>query len=160
MEWRPDGSGRLKKWMLPVDHLVLVGPGQFALDERWLVEVTQSGLWVRENDRIDGAALVRGMPLESEHCTVVVSSGEGPNRPPWRAIAKLLGKLPDDARSRVRLAVPQTEGNWMAHAAASACRRVLHGRSAILLVGDGGMTQWPPSARPVRSRPSERRAPR
>jgi hypothetical protein len=159
MAWRPDGGGWLKKWILPVDHLVLVGPGQLALDKRWLVEVTESGLWVRENDRIGGAALVRGMPLESSHCTVVVSSGESPIQPPWRAIAKLLRKLPEDARSRLRLAVPETKGNWMAHAAASVCRRVLRRQSVVLLMGDGTMTRWPPSAHPVRSRPSERRAP-
>ncbi len=152
--WRPHGGGRVLSWTRPVDYLLPVGPGQLAIDERWLVEITESGLWVREQSRIDGAGLVRELPLEAGYCTVVVGArAENRVKPPWRAIVKLLRRLPDDARARLRLVVPETAGNWLARAAAKAYRRHLDGRTVMLLTADGSIAPWAPAETAVPVRP-------
>ena len=130
MAWRPHGDSRILNWVPPVDYLLPIGSGQLVLDERWLVEITESGLWVREQSRVDRAGLVRDLPLDAAYCTVVVSaSAESRVQPPWRAIVKLLRRLPEDARTRLRVAVPESVDNWLARAAAKACRRHFNGRS-------------------------------
>jgi hypothetical protein len=160
LAWRPHGGARVLSWIPPVDYLLPVGPGQLALDERWLVEVTESGLWVREQSRTDVAGLVRDLPMEAGYCTVVVgASGEKQVKPPWRAIVKLLRRLPDDARTRLRLAVPETAGNWLARDAAKASRRHFRDRPVALLTGDGSIAPWPPMVAAVPLHPAEPAAP-
>src|SRR5205814_6256601 len=60
-------------------------------------------------------------------------------RPPWRAVARLMRRLPSDARSRVALAVPEDAGEAVAVAAARACAGVLDGRPVQLLGHDGNL---------------------
>ena len=149
--WAPDGGTRILKYNVPVPNLTAVAPSQFALDGRWLVEVVESGLWIRERDRTDGAGLVRLLPVDSQHCNIVLGvAGEHPNEPPWRPIARLLRKLPDDARSRIRLVVPEAAGDGMAYGAADALVGILDGRPVVLLAGDATVRPWRAAAYPSR----------
>jgi hypothetical protein len=138
LAWRPGGGARIVDWRVPSDQLLPVGPAQLLLNDRWTVEVVEAGLWIREASRLEGAASVRQLPLDSRHCTVVVGTQSTSRaRPPWRAIAKLLRRLPADARVRVRLAVPRAADGRMALAAEKICRNVLGGRPLCLLTTDG-----------------------
>ena len=151
--WTPDGSGRILKGDVPVDYLKAVAPGLFAIGEQWLMEVVESGLWIRKHDRVEGAQLVRMLPVDSRHCNVVLGAfSDHPSEPPWRAVAKLLRKLPDDAKSRIRLAVPEAAGHRIARGAADALEDLLNGQPLVLLANDGAMRPWRPSAHPS-SRP-------
>jgi hypothetical protein len=160
--WRPHAGGRIRRWIQPAEHLLPVGAGQFLLNKQWLVEVVEAGLWIREVERLDGASLVRELPLDSHHCTVVVGSGSDTGRvsPPWRSIVKLVGRLPDAARARFRLAVLQEHlvGN-----ARRACGRMLAGGVVWMLAADGSLVPHRPAvpdAGPVPApRTQERPAP-
>jgi hypothetical protein len=136
--WRPHGGARIVSWAAPVDHLLPVAPGQLAIDERWLVEVIEAGLWIRETNAGDPGGVVRGLPLDSQHCAVVVGVSEADQvQPPWRAISKLLQGLPADARCRVRLTIPWSAGDWIVRAATKSCARALNGAPVWLLAADG-----------------------
>jgi hypothetical protein len=140
--WRSHGGARVVSWTAPADYLLPVGPAQFALNERWLVEVIEAGLWLRRVDRVDGAETVRQLPLDSRHCTVVVGTPEADRvQPPWRAIVRLLRELPVEARTRLLLTVPWA-GHWMAGAAARAGARVLDGGQVCLLAEDGRVVPY------------------
>ena len=144
MAWPPHGGSRLLGWVAPAGHLLPVGPGQLQLNERWLVEVVEAGLWLREIDRLEGAAVVRRLPVRSRYCTVVVGGFDAhPRRPPWRAIVKLVRQLPGAARARLRLAVPEVAGERLARAVAKLCRRRLGGRPVYVLTGDGELVRYP-----------------
>jgi hypothetical protein len=149
--WAPNGVSRIQKHSLPARHLKPAAPGQLALDERWVVEVVEAGLWIREYDRVEGAELVRALPVDSQYCTLVLGAfGEHPDRPPWRAIARLLRNLPEDARSRVRLAVPESAGPGMAYGAANALGDLLAGRPMVVFTDEGAMESWHTSLDPSR----------
>ncbi|BCB74998.1 hypothetical protein GCM10022251_75630 [Phytohabitans flavus] len=79
----------------------------FQLDERWVAEVTQSGLWVRPPRRETGADLVRGHPWTPASVRVFVGL---PGDPPGPSVLPLLGallaRLPAATGMRVRL-VPE-----------------------------------------------------
>jgi hypothetical protein len=143
LAWRPHGGSRILSWAPPVEHLLPAGQAQLLLNERWLVEVIEAGLWVREVDRLEGAAAVRQLPLRSAYCTVVVGvEDESPSTPPWRTIVRMLRRLPVEARGRVRLAVPHTAGQRMVRAATRACNRVRRGGPVSVLTADG-LLIWP-----------------
>ena len=100
ISWRPQGGARIHSWTPPADQLLPAGPAQYLLNERWIVEILEAGLWIREIDRTDGAALVRQLPLDAEHCTLVVGVAESQQTPPpWRAIERLVSRLPRQART-------------------------------------------------------------
>jgi hypothetical protein len=141
LAWSPGGGPpRVVRWADPVDDLFAVGLGQHAINERWLVELIEAGLWVRPLGRPLGAELVRQIPLDARLCTVVVGApGYGRVSPPWRAIRRLLGLLPAEARMRLRLAVPADAGYHLAQSATRACRRELAGRPVHLLDTDGDL---------------------
>jgi hypothetical protein len=150
MAWRPNSGSRLLSWSAPAGHLMPVGPGHLQLNERWLVEVIEAGLWLREIDRYDGASAVRQLPVRSRYCTLVVGGfADGP-RPPWRALAKLVQHLPGAARARLRLAVPEAAGERLVRAATRFCRRKLRGRPVYLLTADGELVRY---SLPGRQRP-------
>lgn len=136
--WRPHGGGRILSWAAPAEQLLPAGPAQFMLNERWVVEVLEAGLWIREANRTEGASLIRRLPLESEHCTVVIGVGdEDQLPPPWRAVDRLLRRLSPDAFSRLRLAVPAAAGEWFAEATAKGLRRIQRGVAPLLLTSAG-----------------------
>ncbi|MBO4209041.1 hypothetical protein [Micromonospora echinofusca] len=136
--WRPHGGGRILSWTAPAEQLLPAGPAQFMLNERWVVEVLEAGLWIREANRSEGASVVRRLPLEAEHCTVVVGVGdEDQLPPPWRAVDRLLRRLAPDALARLRLAVPAAAGKWFAEATAKGLRRLPHGAPPLLLTSTG-----------------------
>jgi hypothetical protein len=154
LAWPPHGGSRLLGWTPPASRLLPVGPGQLQLNERWLVEVIEAGLWLREVDRCDGAAVVRRLPLRSRYCTVVVGGlGAGP-RPPWRAVVRLVRQLPGTARARLRLAVPDVAGERVVRAATKVCRRNLRDRPVYLLTADGQLVRYPLGS-PQPPRPAE-----
>ncbi len=142
MAWRPHSGSRLLSWSAPAGHLMPVGPGHLQLNERWLVEVIEAGLWLREIDRCDGPSVVRQLPVRSRYCTVVVGGFAAGPRPPWRALAKLVQRLPGAARSRLRLAVPEVAGERLVRAATRFCRRKLRGRPVYLLTADGELVRY------------------
>jgi hypothetical protein len=141
LAWSPDGTPpRVVRRADHVDDLFAVGLGQHALNERWLVELVEAGLWIRPLGRPLGAEVVRQLPLDARMCTVVVGApGHSQVRPPWRAIGRLLRLLPDEVRSRLRLAVPADAGHRLAQAAARACRDELAGRPAYLIDSAGDL---------------------
>jgi hypothetical protein len=136
LAWRPYGGARVHSWLSPADNLLPLGPGQLALNDRWMVEVVEAGLWIREIDRVDGATLVRELPLDSEYCTVVVGAPDPrQERPPWRLIVRLLRQLPPDARHRLRLAVPEQAGQRFARATAKVQATVAEGHIWLVVGG-------------------------
>ncbi len=144
LAWSPGGGPpRVVRWADPVADLFAVGLGQHAINERWLVELIEAGLWVRPLGRPLGAELVRQLPLDARLCTVVVGApGCGRVFPPWRAIRRLLGLLPAEARMRLRLVVPADGGYHLARSATRACRRLLAGRPAYVLDAGGDMVPY------------------
>ncbi|WP_405095609.1 hypothetical protein [Micromonospora sp. NBC_01412] len=136
--WRPHGGGRILSWTAPTDQLLPAGPAQFMLNERWLVEVLEAGLWIREVNRTEGAAVIRRLSLEAEHCTVVIGVGdEDQAAPPWRAVDRLLHRLPGEALARLRLAVPAAAGQWFAEDMTKGLRRTLRGLAPLVLTPAG-----------------------
>ncbi|MGW0434745.1 hypothetical protein ACWDV4_19690 [Micromonospora sp. NPDC003197] len=136
--WRPHGGGRVLSWTAPAEQLLPAGSAQLMLNERWLVEIIEAGLWIREMNRTEGASTVRQLPLLAEHCTVVIGVGdEDQAQPPWRAIDRLLRRLPPEAQSRLRLAVPAAAGEALAEALVKGLRRILQGVSLLVLTGGG-----------------------
>ena len=131
--WRPYGGARVHTWISPAPQLLPIGAAQLALNDRWLVEVVETGLWIHEMDRVAGAATVRDLPLDSQYCTVVVGVlDEEQDQPPWRAIARMLSRLPADARCRLRVAVAEEAGVRMIRAAAKLQARIAGGPSWLL----------------------------
>ena len=119
--------------------------GTVPLNERWIVEILEAGLWIREIDRTDGAALVRQLPLDAEHCTLVVGVAESQQTPPpWRAIERLVSRLPRQAQERIRVAVPAAAGEWLASAAVHGCRRIMRGGPLAVITPGGQLVAWAP----------------
>lgn len=160
--WRPHGGARVQSWTAPADQLLASGPGQFMLNERWLAEILEAGLWIREIDRTDGAALPRQLPLDARHCTVVIGVCDArPGTPPWRLVERLLSSLPDDARQRLRVAVPAAAGQRFAQAAAQSVRRVVPDAPVAVLTPNGELVPWhgihaPPPVRLERTEANDR----
>ncbi|WP_238019661.1 hypothetical protein KZZ52_15275 [Dactylosporangium sp. AC04546] len=133
LAWRPYGGARVHKWTTPGDNLLPLGPAQLALNDRWMVEVVEAGLWIHTIDRVDGATAVRELPLDADYCTVVVGGPDAPqDRPPWRAVVRLLRSLPVDARSSLRIAVADDAGARMVRAAAKVQERLTDGQIWLL----------------------------
>jgi hypothetical protein len=142
MAWRPHAGARVLRWTPPADNLLPAGPAQMLLNKRWLVEVIEAGLWIREVDRTDSAMTIRGLPLESRHCTVVVGVHDRTAQPPWRTVNRFLRRLPGEAQERLRLVVPEVPSLQVVHAAASACVKVLDGGPVCLLTANGELVPW------------------
>jgi hypothetical protein len=142
MAWRPHAGARVLRWTRPADNVLPHGPAQMLLTKRWLVEVIEAGLWIREVDRTDHAMTIRGLPIESRHCTVVVGVRDTAALPPWRSVDRLLRGLPGDAQDRLRLVVPLAGNHRAVRAAASACARMLGGGSVCLLSATGRFVPW------------------
>ncbi|MBB5874202.1 hypothetical protein F4553_007636 [Allocatelliglobosispora scoriae] len=148
--WRPHGGSRLLAWTAPVEQLLPTGPGQLMLNERWMVEVVEAGLWIREAHRSEGAGAVRRLPLDADRCTVVIGVGDADQiQPPWRAVERLLKQLPPDALARLRLAVPAAAGEWFAVAVTRGCRSVLDGDAPDVLTRSGRLVPWTTASAPV-----------
>lgn len=136
--WRPQGGARVVRWTAPVDHLLPVAHGRLAIDEWWVVEVIESGLWIRQRDTTGPAWLVRELPLDARYCNVVIGAPSAIQvAPPWRPIARLLRHLPSDARRRVRVLVPWGAGDWVARAARRSLVSGLGRRGVWVLRPDG-----------------------
>ena len=145
--WRPHGGGRILSWTAPADQLLPAGAAQLMLNERWVVEIVEAGLWIREVNRTEGASAVRRLPLEAEHCTVVIGVGdEDQAQPSWRSVDRLLRRLPAEVFSRLRLAAPADAGEWFADAMGKGLRRVLNGLMPLLLTADGRLVDRNPGA--------------
>jgi hypothetical protein len=142
LAWRPHGGPRILSWFIPADNLLPAGQAQLLLNEKWLVEVIEAGLWVREVDRLDGAAIVRQLPLSSASCSVVVGvDGHSTYPPPWRSIVRLLRRLPRDARRRHRLVVSEAGGSRLLRGAKRTCRRVIGRQRVCLLTSEGRLVR-------------------
>jgi hypothetical protein len=138
VSWRPHAGSRILSYLAPAERLLPTGPAQFLLTERWVVEVIEAGLWIHELDRTDGGTVVRQLPLDARHCTVVVGvCGPAAQSVPWRAVRNLLKALPAPARGRVRLAVPAAAGEGFLNAVTRRCQRVLRGRPVAVLTPSG-----------------------
>jgi hypothetical protein len=157
--WRPHGGSRILSWAPPAEQLLPAGHAQLLLNERWLVEVIESGLWVREVNRVEGAAVVRQLALDSGYCTVVVGvEDEGPVHPPWRTIVRMLRRLPLETRLRLRLVVHYAAGPRVARAAARACNRVVEDGPVCILMPNGDVLWRQSRPRRLHSRsPRDRR---
>jgi hypothetical protein len=142
MAWRPHAGARVLRWTPPADDLLPHGPAQMLLTKRWLVEVIEAGLWIHEVDRADSAVAIRGLPLESRYCTVVLGVHDNAAQPPWRSVNRLLRRLPEDAQQRLRLVVPQSGGQRAVRAAVSACVKVVDGGTVCLLTANGELVPW------------------
>ncbi|MGC4879768.1 hypothetical protein ACLQ26_26310 [Micromonospora sp. DT43] len=94
------------------------GAGAFRLDERWVVEPTQFGLWVRPPFAGQHTGDVRRRPWDAQWFTVVVGLPGLPLPDDVLPILHLLlNRLPEGARARVRF-VPEELSHLLASDAA------------------------------------------
>ncbi|WP_147437107.1 hypothetical protein [Streptomyces sp. TLI_171] len=90
----------------PLPGLTEVGPGVYSLAPDAVVEVVQSGLWVRGSEDPPGAAAVRRLPPDPERASVLHSLLPGPCERRFRELAhKVLLGLDDETRA-LSLLVP------------------------------------------------------
>ncbi|MFY1672111.1 discoidin domain-containing protein [Plantactinospora sp. WMMB334] len=95
----PTGTGRALDGFPRVDEHV------FRLNEQWVAEVTQSGLWVRPPLLDGGAEVVRGHPWVPSKLRIFVGvPGEPPGHEVLPLLGALVGRLPVETRRRVELA--------------------------------------------------------
>ncbi len=111
-----------------------LGGGSYELDDGqetrlhgYVLEVTRSGLWLRDassgldplsgdDPRLAGLArTVRLLPLDPDAVNVVAAApGQFVSDPAWAVLNDVLSQLPPEARSRIRLLVPSPDldGRW------------------------------------------------
>jgi hypothetical protein len=124
------------RWQPPAPWLAdrHLGGGVYDLDDGqetrlhgYVLEVTRSGLWLRDAspglDPLSGedrrlaatARSVRLLPLDPGAVDVVVAApGQLVSEPAWEVLNDVLSELPAEARSRIRLLVPapDRDGRW------------------------------------------------
>lgn len=84
------------------------GPGSYHLNERWLVETTQSGLWVRPRFAGVHATDVRSRPWNPQRLMIVVGlPGIAPGDDVLPLLHALLARLPARVSGRIELVPDQ-----------------------------------------------------
>lgn len=103
---QPSSAGR-------VDFLVglaRVEPDAYQLTSQWVVEVVQSGVWLRPPLSGDMAPAVRERPWQSGRMAIVVGTPDTPlDDEARRALRELLVRLPAPVRGRVDLSPREAE---------------------------------------------------
>ncbi|TCB96799.1 hypothetical protein E0H26_14380 [Micromonospora zingiberis] len=101
----PDGTARPSGPVPGLDGYPSLGDHLFRLNEQWVAEVTQSGLWVRPAGQETRAEVVRAHPWDYGKVRIFVGV---PGRTPTSQVLPLLGallaRLPEQTRRRVELA--------------------------------------------------------
>jgi hypothetical protein len=135
--WHPHHGPQVCNWIAPSDRLLPLGPGQWALDDRWLIEVVAAGFWVRQVHSLAGASMIRQLPLDSQFCSVIVGGLDlNAGSPPLRGMVQFLRQLPPDAHSRLRVASALGASPEMTRALAKIRAKVGAG-AAWVLTDDG-----------------------
>ncbi|WP_433533068.1 discoidin domain-containing protein [Micromonospora sp. CA-263727] len=167
----PTGAIRLSGPVRGVDGYQPLDGNPFRLNEEWVAEVTQSGLWVRPAGQETGAQAVRTHPWDFGKLRIFVGL---PGQPPSFQVLPLLGallaRLPADARRRVELAparfvdaagvdIAPTPTEDLTTGPVPAVQRALVLREPLPGAGGPAAAQRsvscpvPPATRPVRSAP-------
>ena len=88
----------------PIAGLVQTGPGVFALEDDVVLEVVQSGLWVRPRETPADSAAVRGAQAEPLRANLIYDTSSGAAAGRMRALgADVLQRLAAGARTAFRL---------------------------------------------------------
>ncbi|MFI7076216.1 discoidin domain-containing protein [Micromonospora sp. NPDC049903] len=99
-----DGPARPVGPVRGLDGYPELAENVFRLGERWVAEVTQSGLWVRPPEQEHGARLVRSHPWTSGKVRIFVGvPGKPPRYHVLPVLGALLGRMPAETRRRVEL---------------------------------------------------------
>ncbi|MEV0133513.1 discoidin domain-containing protein [Dactylosporangium sp. NPDC050688] len=101
----PTGPARPAGPVGGLDGYPRVDEHVFQLNEQWVAEVTQSGLWVRSPQHDAGADVVREHPWDSSRLWIFVGvPGEPPGHEVLPLLGALVGRMPAETRRRVELA--------------------------------------------------------
>ncbi|MEV0134984.1 hypothetical protein AB0H83_41855 [Dactylosporangium sp. NPDC050688] len=98
---------------VPVDpagalaDLPVVTDRVWSLRGPWVVELTHFGLWVRPGDAPAGAGQLAQIPWDPRWLTVVAGAPGQPSDGVRTALAELLARLPEQARTRMRTVSPE-----------------------------------------------------
>ncbi|MFC0527167.1 discoidin domain-containing protein [Phytohabitans kaempferiae] len=104
LSFPPDGPARPIGPVRGLDGYPNLGEHVFRLGERWVAEVTQSGLWVRPPEQEHGARLVRSHSWTSGKVRIFVGlPGKPPRYHVLPVLGALLGRMPAETRRRVEL---------------------------------------------------------
>ncbi|NJC74001.1 hypothetical protein HC031_30445 [Planosporangium thailandense] len=139
-------------WINPAPEVLSepIAPATFALGPGWAAEVIEAGLWIRPADAPEPADWARNLPLDVEECTIVVGTPSGAYPPPPSTLlAALLERLPADARSRIRFAVPRGAGDDVMSLTAALSEQ-LPGKAEVRIVAPAGRRRARMAEEPVR----------
>jgi F5/8 type C domain len=100
----PDGPARPIGPVCGLDGHQPVRAGVYRLDERWVAELTQSGLWIRPEHGETGAASQRAHPWNPERLRIVISTPGRADPPPVAGLAALLAGISTATARHVSLA--------------------------------------------------------
>ncbi|MGW0502444.1 galactose-binding domain-containing protein [Micromonospora sp. NPDC003241] len=158
LSFPPDGPARPVGPVRGLDGYPELAENVFRLGERWVAEVTQSGLWVRPPEQEHAARLVRSHPWTSGKVRIFVGvPGKPPRYHVLPVLGALLGRMPAETRRRVELsparfavaagddAVP-TPASEQGALAAPVVQRTVVLRAPQ--AGAGGASSGVPAARP------------
>ncbi|MBM7489498.1 hypothetical protein JOD64_000720 [Micromonospora luteifusca] len=101
----PSGPARPTGPVRGLDGYPRIDERSFRLNEHWVAEVTQSGLWVRPPRSEAGADVVRAIPWDPSTLRIFVGvPGEPPGHELLPLLGALVGRMPAETRRRVKLA--------------------------------------------------------
>ncbi|WP_244200610.1 hypothetical protein [Micromonospora arborensis] len=101
----PAGPARPTGPVQGLDGYPRIDERTFRLNEHWVAEVTQSGLWVRPPQLEAGADVVRAIPWDPSTLRIFVGvPGEPPGHELLPLLGALVGRMPAETRRRVELA--------------------------------------------------------
>ncbi|MER5455600.1 discoidin domain-containing protein [Micromonospora sp. NPDC002389] len=104
LSFPPEGPARPVGPVRGLDGYPELAENVFRLAERWVAEVTQSGLWVRPPEQEHGARLVRSHPWTSGKVRIFVGvPGKAPRYHVLPVLGALLARMPAETRQRVEL---------------------------------------------------------
>ncbi|WP_432049430.1 discoidin domain-containing protein [Verrucosispora sp. NA02020] len=104
LSFPPEGPARPVGPVRGLDGYQELTENVFRLGERWVAEVTQSGLWVRPPEQEHAARLVRSHPWTSGKVRIFVGvPGKPPRYHVLPVLGAMLGRMPAETRQRVEL---------------------------------------------------------
>lgn len=93
--YRPAATHAVTRYRSPAPGLRHIGDATFAWNDKIVVEIVQSGLWVREADSDPLADSPRGRPPDPERCMLYVGSSQTGDTSPLAAAAAYLALVAD-----------------------------------------------------------------
>ncbi|MBV9843469.1 MAG: hypothetical protein JOZ47_00145 [Kutzneria sp.] len=106
----PAGAPRVMGFRPPATGLPMIGPGVYRLTDKAVIELVDSGLWIREPAEPAAAAVVRALPMDPMWARITVGVPGSPVSPELFTLATdLCAQLDLDTRRAVRLVLGDTE---------------------------------------------------